>query len=167
MKTPFEHLRHKPPESLERPRELIVAVPQLQSNVNLARILRTCGCCGVRQVVACGTWRVDPKIARDALASVQVTRPRSLLPTLERLKSEGYPLVGLEQTTGSVPLPEYPFVRRSVLVLGHERRGIDAEILAALDDVVEIPVFGQPFSYNVATATAMALYEYCRQFPRG
>ena len=32
---------------------------------------------------------------------------------------------------------------------------------------VEIPVWGLPYAYNVANATAMALYEYCRQFPRG
>jgi len=24
-----------------------------------------------------------------------------------------------------------------------------------------------PYSYNVATATSMALYEYCRQYPAG
>ncbi|MEM1304885.1 MAG: TrmH family RNA methyltransferase, partial [Planctomycetota bacterium] len=29
------------------------------------------------------------------------------------------------------------------------------------------PVWGLPHSYNVATATCMALYEYCRQFPAG
>jgi tRNA G18 (ribose-2'-O)-methylase SpoU len=27
-------------------------------------------------------------------------------------------------------------------------------------------VFGLPYSHNVATATAMAMYEYCRQFAR-
>ena len=42
-----------------------------------------------------------------------------------------------------------------------------AAVLALVDDVVEIPVYGLPFSYNVATAAAMALYEYCRQFPEG
>ncbi len=36
-----------------------------------------------------------------------------------------------------------------------------------LDDVVEIPVWGMPYSYNVATATTMAIYEYCKQFPMG
>ena len=39
--------------------------------------------------------------------------------------------------------------------------------LNLLDDVVEIPVWGLPYSHNVATAAAMALYEYCRQFPDG
>ena len=46
-------------------------------------------------------------------------------------------------------------------------RACQRGVLRMLDDVVEIPVYGLPHSYNVATATAMALYEYCRQFPRG
>jgi len=40
-------------------------------------------------------------------------------------------------------------------------------LLELMDEVVEIPVYGLPMSYNVATATAMAVYEYCRQFPNG
>jgi tRNA G18 (ribose-2'-O)-methylase SpoU len=30
--------------------------------------------------------------------------------------------------------------------------------------VVEIPVYGLPYSFNAATATSMAIYEYCRQY---
>ena len=46
----FEHQRHKVPTTLERPRELIVALPQLQSQVNLARIVRAAGCCGINRI---------------------------------------------------------------------------------------------------------------------
>ena len=45
--------------------------------------------------------------------------------------------------------------------------GLTEEILATLDDVVEIPVWGLPYSYNVASAATMAMYEYCRQYPEG
>ena len=45
--------------------------------------------------------------------------------------------------------------------------GVSPDMLQILDEAVEIPVYGLPYSYNVATATAMALYEYCRQYPRG
>ena len=48
-------------------------------------------------------------------------------------------------------------MRRTALVIGNERTGLTDDILAMLDDVVEIPVWGLPYSYNVATATAMAL----------
>ena len=51
--------------------------------------------------------------------------------------------------------------------VGNERHGLDDDVLRLLDDVVEIPVWGSPAAYNVATAASMALYEYCRQYPRG
>jgi tRNA G18 (ribose-2'-O)-methylase SpoU len=86
---------------------------------------------------------------------------------LSELKQAGYRLVGLEQTTNSRSLYEYRFPHRMVFVLGHERLGITADILPLLDDVVEIPVYGLPYSYNVVTAATMAMYEYCRQFPQG
>ena len=86
---------------------------------------------------------------------------------LETLRKEGFRLVGLEQTTNAQNLHTYQFVRRSALVIGNERTGLTDDILAMLDDVVEIPVWGLPYSHNVATAGAMALYEYCLQFPEG
>ncbi len=76
-------------------------------------------------------------------------------------------MVGLEQTTNSTLLYEHPFVRKTALVIGNERQGLTDDVLVLLDAVVEIPVYGLPFSFNVANATAMALYEYCRQFPAG
>ena len=92
---------------------------------------------------------------------------RSLGPILKKLKATDHVLVGLEQTTGSVNLHDYRFERRAALVIGNERLGLSEETLRHLDSVVEIPVYGLPHSYNVATAAAMALYEYCRQFPYG
>jgi tRNA G18 (ribose-2'-O)-methylase SpoU len=163
----FVHQRHKPASRLERERELVLAVPPLRSNVNLARIVRLAGCCGVLRLIACGHAKIDPKIARDALQQVQIERHRSLAPILKELRQQGYHLVGLEQTSASRDLHHYPFARRTALVIGHERLGLEPDILALLHDVVEIPVYGLPSSYNVATATAMALYEYCRQYPRG
>ena len=50
---------------------------------------------------------------------------------------------------------------------GNERTGLTEDILKMLDDVVEIPVYGMPHSFNAATAASMAMYEYCRQFPSG
>lgn len=90
-----------------------------------------------------------------------------MLPVLKKLKQDGFRLVGLEQTDQSQVLFEYSFSRRTALVIGHERLGIAEQELACLDDLIEIPVFGLPYSYNVVTATTMAVYEYCKQFPSG
>ena len=163
----FVHLRHKPPTELTRQRELILACPEMRSNVNVARMIRAAACCGVQSFIACGNVKIDPKISRNGEQNLDFQIRRSLPPVLKKLKSEGYPLIGLEQTSNSVNIHEYAFQRRCVLVVGHERRGINEDILKLLDATVEIPVWGMPYSYNAATATTMALYEYCRQFPAG
>jgi len=161
----FEQVRHRPPTPLAEPRELVVACAPLRSNVNLSTILRTAGCCAVERMVACGNPRVDRTIARDGADAVQLEVRNSLVPALRRLRGDGYRLVGLEQTTNSVNLHAYRFQRRTALVIGNERAGLSEPELALMDDCVEIPVWGSPYSYNVATATAMALYEYCKQYP--
>lgn len=163
----FDHLRHKPPTALERPRELIVACPQFHSSVNLSRIVRAASCCGVERLIVAGRAKVDPAIARDGAERVRLEAHRSLPPILKKLRGEGYALVGLEQASHAQCLYDFRFPRRAVLVLGHERQGIPEETLAVLDSVIEIPVYGLPYSHNVATAAAMALYEYCRQYPAG
>lgn len=163
----FVHERHKPLAELERPRELIVACAPLRSNVNLSRIVRAASCSGVLRLIACGTAKVIDKIARDGVDTIHVEVHRTLAPVLKELKRDGHQLVGLEQTTNSQSLHTFRFDRQTVLVVGNERAGLTDDVLALLDHAVEIPVYGLPYSYNVATATAMALYEYCRQFPRG
>ena len=139
----FVQERHKAAWPLDRPRELIVACPPMRSNVNLSRI------------------------ARDAAETLQVDVHRTLPPVLGRLREEGFQIVGLEQTTGAVSIFEFAFARRTVLVVGNERSGVEDDVLRLLDHAVEIPVYGLPYAHNAATAGVMALYEYCRQYPRG
>lgn len=163
----FVQERHKPAWPLDRPRELLVAFPPLRSNVNISRIARAAGCCGVQRMICCGNAKLIGKIARDAAETLEVEVHRTLPPVLKKLHDEGYAIVGLEQTTGAVSIFEFAFPRRAVLVLGNERSGLDDDVLRLLDHAVEIPVYGLPYAHNVATAGAMALYEYCRQYPRG
>ncbi len=163
----FEHLRHKPPSPLDQPRGLTVVLAPMRSNVNLSRIVRLCGCAGITRLIQCGAGKVDREIARDAIDVVEITQRRSLAPVLEQLGRDGIPRIGLEQTTGSQSLFEFAFPQTAALVIGSEREGLSQIELDLLDAVIEIPVYGRPFSYNVATATTMATYEYCRQYPRG
>jgi tRNA G18 (ribose-2'-O)-methylase SpoU len=162
----FLHQRHKVPQQLPDDCRLVLACPPLRSHVNLSRIVRTASCCGVRRMIVCGRPKVDPRIARDGAERVLLEAHRTLPPVLKRLKSEGFQLVGLEQTSNSISLYDYSFQPQTVLVIGHEREGLSQAALDLLDRVIEIPVYGLPYSYNVATATAMALYEYCRQMTR-
>jgi tRNA G18 (ribose-2'-O)-methylase SpoU len=163
----FAHERHKPPRELVRPREIIVVCAPMRSNINLSRIARAASCCGLTRMICCGPAKLERKIARDATDTIEIEGHRTLVPVLEKLREEKYRLVGLEQTSNSRNLHHYQFDRRTALVIGNERTGLTDDALDLLDAVVEIPVWGLPYSYNVATATAMCLYEYCRQFPDG
>jgi tRNA G18 (ribose-2'-O)-methylase SpoU len=165
--TKFVHQRHKPPSALDRPRELVLACAPLRSNVNLSHIVRTAGCAGLERVICCGHARLIDKIARDGAETIKIEVHRTLAPVLRELRQGGFRLVGLEQTTNSQNLHTYQFVRQTALVIGNERLGLTEEELQWIDEVVEIPVYGLPHAYNVATATAIAIYEYCRQFPAG
>jgi len=162
----FEHIRHKPPETLATPRQLIVACAAMRSHVNLSHIVRTCGCFGIGRVIACGHARLHERIARDGADAVTLETHRSLPPVLDRLRADGFELVGLEQTTHAEPLFAFPFVGRTALVIGNERTGLEPDVLARLDRVAEIPMAGMPHSLNAATSAAIAIYEYCRQHPR-
>ena len=163
----FEHIRHKPPAELQQARPLIIALSPLRTHANLSTIVRTAGCLGLTEIIATGNAKINPKIARDGADNVNLTARRTLIPSLKKLKQEGYKLVGLEQTTNSEPLHGFQFPHKTVLVVGSEREGLNQETLDILDHVVEIPVWGLPYSYNVATATSICLHAYCACYPDG
>ena len=93
----FIHERHKPPQELARPRELVIVCAPMRSNINLSRIARAAGCCGVTRLICCGQGKLDRKIARDAADTLQVETHRTLGPVLEKLRAEQYRLVGLSR----------------------------------------------------------------------
>jgi tRNA G18 (ribose-2'-O)-methylase SpoU len=167
MDQQFIHERHRPLAPLHRPRELVIACPPMRSNVNLSRIVRAASCCGVRRLICCGNAKILNEIARETGDSIAIELHRTLPPVLKRLRDEGHELVGLEQTTNSQVIYNFAFKRKTVLVIGNERLGVEPDVLALLHHTVEIPVYGLPYSHNAATAAAMALYEYCRQYPAG
>jgi tRNA (guanosine-2'-O-)-methyltransferase len=78
-------------------------------------------------------------------------------------RAEGYRIVGLELADGAVPLHELVVEGDICLVVGHEDHGLSPTMLEACDDVTFVPQLGRVGSLNVATATAMALYELRRR----
>jgi len=92
-----------------------------------------------------------------------------LLSWLLQKKTEGFWIVGLEQTSSSVPLHqiEIPnFVaanNKTVLLLGKEKEGIPVQFLQAVDKCVEIPQFGMIRSLNVHVSGAITIWELTRR----
>ncbi len=64
---------------------------------------------------------------------------------------------------GGTPLPELELSGDVVFVLGAEREGVPAEVLARCDARASIPQQGGAESLNVAMAGTVALYELARR----
>ncbi len=79
-------------------------------------------------------------------------------PELDLEQFAGYRIVALEQASTSVSLQQYQPPSKLALLLGEEVHGIPAETLSLVDDIIEIPMYGQKESFNVSVATGIALY---------
>lgn len=141
---------------------------RLQGPFNVGSILRTSAAYGVDHIwLVEGT--VDPgdaKVAKTALGSGRFVR-WTWSPTAEQAadaaRADGYRVVGLELADDAVPLPELDVGPATCLAVGHEDRGLSPGALAACDALTFIPQLGRIGSLNVATATAIALYDVRRR----
>ncbi len=82
-----------------------------------------------------------------------------ILTVLSGLKDEGFMIVALEQTDQSQDYREFNYQFPVALVLGHERTGVDDQILELSDGIVDIPMYGAGNSLNVATTLGIVGYE--------
>ncbi|XVF51863.1 hypothetical protein PTKIN_Ptkin04bG0218100 [Pterospermum kingtungense] len=157
-------------ERIRGNRQHIILVASLLDRIpNLAGLARTC-----EVFKASGLAVADAKIVHDKqFQLISVTAEKwvpiievpvnSVKQFLEKKKREGFSILGLEQTANSVPLDQYIYPQKTVLVLGREKEGIPVDIIHILDACIEIPQLGVVRSLNVHVSGAIALWEYTRQ----
>jgi tRNA G18 (ribose-2'-O)-methylase SpoU len=160
--------------------KIVLIVHDIRSCHNVGSLLRTAEGIGVEHVYLTGytPYPATPQDSRlphlrDKLAkqihktalgaedSVPWSHQEQVETAIQNLKAEGYQIIALEQTPDSVLLPLFRPHTDIALLIGREVEGIDTELLALCDTVVEIPMAGRKESFNVVQATAMALY-HCR-----
>ena len=74
-------------------------------------------------------------------------------------RAAGWRIVAVELAEGATPLPRLVVARqRSLVLLGHERHGVPADLVETADECVEIPMVGRGASLNVAVAGSLVLY---------
>ena len=158
--------------------ELILIAHNLRSTHNVGSLLRTAEGLGVTEVILSGytpypllatedrlphlAHKIDHQITKTALGAenTQVwSQSADIMVTIAKLRADGYGIAAIEQAERSIPLPNYIAPPKLVLLVGREVEGIEPEVLALCDHVLEIPMFGQKESFNVVQAAAMALYQ--------
>ena len=151
-------------------RQSVIMVTSLLDNpVNVAGLCRCSEIWTVEKVVV-GDKKVFAHphfvaVARSAelWTPYEVVHPSDLIKYFMRMRSEGYTIVGVEQTSTSKCLPKYNYPKKAVIVLGSEGQGMPANIIPHMDVCVEIPQYGLIRSLNVHVTGAVALYEFTRQ----
>ncbi len=148
-------------------RGILVALNHVEDARNLGAIVRTVessGCSGVlipkHRSAGMTEWAI--RTAQGAAAYLPVARVNNLGDALEKLKEDGFWVVGLD---GDAPkrYDEVVYSGKIVLVAGGEDTGLGERVRKVCDDVVSIPLSGKTPSLNVSVSTAVALYEILRQ----
>ena len=149
--------------------DLILALDNIRSLQNVGAIFRTADGAGVSRLILGGLTATPPrheieKTALGATETVPWEYAADLARRLRTLAAEGYTLYALELTPVSVPVYTCQLKGPAVLVLGHEREGVQPDVLALCPTHLSLPMRGSSArSLNVAVAAGIAAYEFGRQ----
>jgi tRNA (guanosine-2'-O-)-methyltransferase len=140
----------------------------VQGPYNVGGIVRTAAAYRVEHVWLAGA---TPALNASSVQKTALGTDRYLPSTIvdkavdavEAARAAGYQVVAVELADSAQPLHELPLTGATCLVVGNEDHGVSAAALAACDAIAYLPQLGRVGSLNVATATALAIYEVRRR----
>jgi tRNA G18 (ribose-2'-O)-methylase SpoU len=159
-----------PPSSQHSRQEIVIVASLLKKIPNLGGLTRTAEIFGASSLVLPSLSVIHDKTFQDVAVSAEQWLPLEEVGESElegylrrRKEEEGFALIGLEQTSSSLPLHLFPFPSKSILLLGDEKHGIPVHLLQCLDHCLEIPQLGIIRSLNVHVSASICIWEYTKQ----
>lgn len=153
---------------------MLIILHNIRSKFNVGSIFRTADACGaVSKIYLCGytpapiDHRGKPnsgllKVSLGAEKFIAWEQIKQTWRLLDRLKKQGYAIYGVELSESAVPYFEVKLPakqrQKTVLVLGNEVKGLSPALLKRTDQLIEIPMYGQKESLNVAVAFGIVIY---------
>ncbi|MBE2245917.1 MAG: RNA methyltransferase [Candidatus Competibacteraceae bacterium] len=169
-KLKLHELNRKSKEDFLRTEKLPVRViiDDIRSGHNVGAVFRTSDAFMLECLYLCGRTPSPPhieisKTALGAEETVKWSRVDTAFDAVELCRSDGFEIVTIEQTTGSIPLTEMKW-RPNVpyaIVLGNEVTGVSEEVIPLSSYIVEIPQWGTKHSLNVSVAAGIVLWSAC------
>ncbi len=149
----------------------VAVLDNIRSVYNVGSIFRTANAVGIEKIILCGITptpldkkglrRKDfAKVALGAEDTVAWEYIESTVQALERLESEGFYSVAIEQSETSVDYKsvEVEGKENIAFVIGSEVDGVLKEVLDRCNVIAEIPMKGTKESLNVTIAFGIAVY---------
>ena len=149
--------------------QVVVVLDSIRSMHNVGSAFRTSDAFNIEKIILGGITATPPhreihKTALGATDSVAWEHEQEVADALSRLKTDGYQIIIVEQTTNSVALQEMTFSaeEKYAFVFGNEAFGVGEEALHFGDQSVEIPQFGTKHSLNVSVSMGIVLWDYLK-----
>ncbi|MFA5833235.1 MAG: RNA methyltransferase [Bacteroidota bacterium] len=145
-------------------RSLIVLVDGITNAENMGVIVRNCVCFNVDALMVLPT-SCDPYLRRSVRNSMgnifqlPIIYIHNTRDELKRLKEKDFTIYGAHPHPKSFDIQNAMIEKKSCIVLGAEGHGISQEVLDLCDTFVKIPMREGVDSLNVASASAVMLWE--------
>ncbi len=147
-----------------------IVLDNLRSLHNVGSAFRTADAFRFEKIYLTGITGMPPhreieKTALGATRSMSWEHALSTAEVLGELKSKGYTIVLVEQTTESRPLQSFDFGadQKYCLVFGNEINGVSDEVLPLADVSIEIPQSGTKHSLNVSVCLGIVAWEFFKK----
>ena len=146
---------------------VVLVLDNVRSLHNVGSAFRTADAFRVDKIYLGGITGTPPnkeinKTALGATESVTWEHAPDTLALVQSLKEAGYLLIALEQAAGSTLLQDFSpdSEQKYAFVFGNEVFGVDDEIMAIADMVLEIPQFGTKHSLNISVTVGVMVWDY-------
>ena len=144
---------------------ITIVLDNVRSALNVGSIFRTSDAFLIENIILCGITPIPPnknirKVALGSTNSVNWEFEENTLKSLEKLKKQGYYIIGVEQANKSSKLNNIQLQNKSLaIIMGNEVDGICDHVINLCDEVIEIPQFGTKHSLNVSVAAGIVVWE--------
>ena len=147
-----------------------ILLDNIRSLHNVGSAFRTADAFRIEKIYLTGITGTPPhreiqKTALGATESVAWEYSENTSAALQKLKTEGYTIVIVEQTTDSIPLQTFEATTgaKYCLVFGNEVDGVSDEAIALGDLALEIPQLGTKHSLNISVCLGIVIWEVFRK----
>lgn len=144
----------------DRTRHFTVVAEDVYQLHNASAVMRSCEIFGIQDMHAIenrNKSRVDKEIAMGAQKWVDLHRYTKTQDCIDRLRAEGYQIVGTTPHIDSQYLHEFDVTKKSAFFFGQEKYGLSKEVLDQADSYLKIPMYGFTESLNISVSASIIL----------
>ena len=149
---------------------LIIILDNIRSLNNIGAVFRTADAFLIEKIYLCGITAKPPhkdiqKTALGATDSVDWEYAENTLEVIKKLKTQGVFIASIEQAQESVSLENFETSpnQKYAIVMGHEVKGVQQQVVNQSDGVIEIPQYGTKHSLNISVSCGVVIWDlFCK-----